>query len=130
MVSGLSCFIRSRVKSVYHRLSLAELPDIPSVPELAKVSTSTSDRFHSVAASQLLYMLYELEHSGSMMSSMVELRLRPLKAQRRSNCNLDVCHCEAAVRRGGRSAVQSRPVPEGRLPRRQHTWASVQCQRR
>uniref|UniRef100_UPI000D30CC8D rap1 GTPase-activating protein 2 n=1 Tax=Maylandia zebra TaxID=106582 RepID=UPI000D30CC8D len=33
----LSCFIRSRVKSVYHRLSLAELPDIPSVPELAKL---------------------------------------------------------------------------------------------
>uniref|UniRef100_A0AAX7VMQ3 Rap-GAP domain-containing protein n=1 Tax=Astatotilapia calliptera TaxID=8154 RepID=A0AAX7VMQ3_ASTCA len=35
----LLVIIRSRVKSVYHRLSLAELPDIPSVPELAKVST-------------------------------------------------------------------------------------------
>ncbi|XP_039474763.1 rap1 GTPase-activating protein 2-like isoform X7 [Oreochromis aureus] len=34
----LHVIIRSRVKSVYHRLSLAELPDIPSVPELTKVS--------------------------------------------------------------------------------------------
>uniref|UniRef100_A0AAX7T5J5 Rap-GAP domain-containing protein n=1 Tax=Astatotilapia calliptera TaxID=8154 RepID=A0AAX7T5J5_ASTCA len=33
----LLVIIRSRVKSVYHRLSLAELPDIPSVPELAKL---------------------------------------------------------------------------------------------
>lgn len=33
----LHVIIRSRVKSVYHRLSLAELPDIPSVPELAKL---------------------------------------------------------------------------------------------
>uniref|UniRef100_A0AAQ5Y974 Rap-GAP domain-containing protein n=1 Tax=Amphiprion ocellaris TaxID=80972 RepID=A0AAQ5Y974_AMPOC len=32
----LHVIIRSRVKSVYHRLSLLELPDIPSVPELAK----------------------------------------------------------------------------------------------
>ncbi|MEQ2178284.1 hypothetical protein GOODEAATRI_012422 [Goodea atripinnis] len=41
-VSGIrvvSCVSsRSRLKSIYHRLSLAELPDIPSVPELAKVS--------------------------------------------------------------------------------------------
>uniref|UniRef100_A0A8C2XEB5 Uncharacterized protein n=1 Tax=Cyclopterus lumpus TaxID=8103 RepID=A0A8C2XEB5_CYCLU len=34
---SLHVLIRSRVKSVYHRLSLAELPDIPSVPELAKL---------------------------------------------------------------------------------------------
>lgn len=35
------CFsFRSRLKSLYHRLSLAELPDIPSVPDLAKVSSS------------------------------------------------------------------------------------------
>ncbi|XP_071362294.1 rap1 GTPase-activating protein 2-like isoform X2 [Trachinotus anak] len=33
----LHVIIRSRVKSVYHRLSLIELPDIPSVPELAKL---------------------------------------------------------------------------------------------
>lgn len=33
----LHVIIRSRVKSVYHRLSLSELPDIPSVPELAKL---------------------------------------------------------------------------------------------
>ncbi|CAI5642493.1 unnamed protein product [Oreochromis niloticus] len=33
----LHVIIRSRVKSVYHRLSLAELPDIPSVPELTKL---------------------------------------------------------------------------------------------
>ncbi|XP_022625082.1 rap1 GTPase-activating protein 2-like isoform X3 [Seriola dumerili] len=33
----LHVIIRSRVKSVHHRLSLTELPDIPSVPELAKL---------------------------------------------------------------------------------------------
>ncbi|XP_008276331.1 rap1 GTPase-activating protein 2-like [Stegastes partitus] len=33
----LHVIIRCRVKSVYHRLSLTELPDIPSVPELAKL---------------------------------------------------------------------------------------------
>ncbi|XP_030602912.1 rap1 GTPase-activating protein 2-like [Archocentrus centrarchus] len=33
----LHVIIRSRMKSIYHRLSLAELPDIPSVPELAKL---------------------------------------------------------------------------------------------
>ncbi|KAM9846454.1 rap1 GTPase-activating protein 2-like [Aulostomus maculatus] len=33
----LHVIIRSRVKSIYHRLSLTELPDIPSVPELAKL---------------------------------------------------------------------------------------------
>nr|XP_020479978.1 rap1 GTPase-activating protein 2-like [Monopterus albus] len=33
----LHVIIRSRMKSVYHRLSLTELPDIPSVPELAKL---------------------------------------------------------------------------------------------
>ncbi|XP_040906759.1 rap1 GTPase-activating protein 2-like isoform X2 [Toxotes jaculatrix] len=33
----LHVIIRSRVKSFYHRLSLTELPDIPSVPELAKL---------------------------------------------------------------------------------------------
>ncbi|XP_018543959.1 rap1 GTPase-activating protein 2 isoform X5 [Lates calcarifer] len=33
----LHVIVRSRVKSVYHRLSLTELPDIPSVPELAKL---------------------------------------------------------------------------------------------
>lgn len=36
--SCLSFGFRSRTKSVYHRLSLTELPDIPSVPELAKVT--------------------------------------------------------------------------------------------
>ncbi|XP_059207143.1 rap1 GTPase-activating protein 2-like [Centropristis striata] len=34
---SLHVIIRSRVKSIYHRLSLTELPDIPSVPELAKL---------------------------------------------------------------------------------------------
>ncbi|KAM3601106.1 uncharacterized protein V6R79_007747 [Siganus canaliculatus] len=34
---SLHVIIRSRMKSVYHRLSLSELPDIPSVPELAKL---------------------------------------------------------------------------------------------
>ncbi|XP_035480345.2 rap1 GTPase-activating protein 2-like isoform X3 [Scophthalmus maximus] len=33
----LHVIVRSRLKSVYHRLSLSELPDIPSVPELAKL---------------------------------------------------------------------------------------------
>ncbi|KAM7397424.1 hypothetical protein PAMA_005630 [Pampus argenteus] len=33
----LHVLIRCRVKSVYHRLSLTELPDVPSVPELAKL---------------------------------------------------------------------------------------------
>ncbi|KAK5917619.1 hypothetical protein CgunFtcFv8_002451 [Champsocephalus gunnari] len=33
---SLHVIIRSRTKSVYHRLSLSELPEIPSVPELAK----------------------------------------------------------------------------------------------
>ncbi|XP_068186888.1 rap1 GTPase-activating protein 2b isoform X1 [Antennarius striatus] len=33
----LHVIIRSRLKSIYHRLSLTELPDIPSVPELAKL---------------------------------------------------------------------------------------------
>ncbi|XP_044077244.1 rap1 GTPase-activating protein 2-like isoform X7 [Siniperca chuatsi] len=34
---SLHVIVRSRVKSVYHRLSLTEMPDIPSVPELAKL---------------------------------------------------------------------------------------------
>uniref|UniRef100_A0A3Q3NC38 Rap-GAP domain-containing protein n=1 Tax=Mastacembelus armatus TaxID=205130 RepID=A0A3Q3NC38_9TELE len=33
----LHVIIRSRMKSVYHKLPLTELPDIPSVPELAKL---------------------------------------------------------------------------------------------
>ncbi|XP_030009818.1 rap1 GTPase-activating protein 2-like isoform X2 [Sphaeramia orbicularis] len=33
----LHVIIRSRVKTVYHRLSLSDLPEIPSVPELAKL---------------------------------------------------------------------------------------------
>ncbi|KAG7515303.1 rap1 GTPase-activating protein 2-like isoform X1 [Solea senegalensis] len=33
----LHIIIRSRLKSVYHRLSLSDLPDIPSVPQLAKL---------------------------------------------------------------------------------------------
>ncbi|XP_069001795.1 rap1 GTPase-activating protein 2-like isoform X2 [Embiotoca jacksoni] len=33
----LHLIIRSQLKSVYHRISLTELPDIPSVPELAKL---------------------------------------------------------------------------------------------
>lgn len=70
----LSCFIRSRVKSVYHRLSLAELPDIPSVPELTKVSTSISDWFHSpVVITAALHAVLGSSPSGSMMSSMVDL---------------------------------------------------------
>ncbi|XP_070838371.1 rap1 GTPase-activating protein 2-like isoform X3 [Chaetodon trifascialis] len=34
---SLHVIIRSRLKSVYHRLSLTELPEIPSVPDLAKL---------------------------------------------------------------------------------------------
>lgn len=34
---SLHVIIRSRLKSVYNRLSVTELPDIPSVPELAKL---------------------------------------------------------------------------------------------
>ncbi|XP_073335052.1 rap1 GTPase-activating protein 2-like [Pagrus major] len=34
---SLHVIIRCRLKSVYHRLSLTELPEIPSVPELAKL---------------------------------------------------------------------------------------------
>ncbi|CAF92942.1 unnamed protein product, partial [Tetraodon nigroviridis] len=36
-LESLHVIIRSRSKSVYHRLSLTEMPDIPSVPELAKL---------------------------------------------------------------------------------------------
>ncbi|KAM4726599.1 rap1 GTPase-activating protein 2-like isoform 1-T1 [Anableps anableps] len=55
----LHVIIRSRLKSIYHRLSLAELPDIPSVPELAKLlcDEAASLRFSPVLypkASQLI----------------------------------------------------------------------------
>ncbi|XP_056253395.1 rap1 GTPase-activating protein 2-like isoform X2 [Seriola aureovittata] len=55
----LHVIIRSRVKSVYHRLSLTELPEIPSVPELAKLlcDEAASLRFSPVLypkASQLI----------------------------------------------------------------------------
>uniref|UniRef100_A0A3Q3J3F8 Rap-GAP domain-containing protein n=1 Tax=Monopterus albus TaxID=43700 RepID=A0A3Q3J3F8_MONAL len=52
----LHVIIRSRMKSVYHRLSLTELPDIPSVPELAKVHTNTQ-----LTASQLIVAYDEHE---------------------------------------------------------------------
>uniref|UniRef100_A0A3Q2EFH3 RAP1 GTPase activating protein 2b n=1 Tax=Cyprinodon variegatus TaxID=28743 RepID=A0A3Q2EFH3_CYPVA len=55
----LHVIIRSRLKSLYHRLSLAELPDIPSVPDLAKLlcDEAASLRFSPVLypkASQLI----------------------------------------------------------------------------
>ncbi|XP_029925046.1 rap1 GTPase-activating protein 2b [Myripristis murdjan] len=55
----LHVIMRSRVKSVYHRLSLAELPDIPSIPQLAKLlcEEATGLRFSPVLypkASQLI----------------------------------------------------------------------------
>ncbi|XP_069395515.1 rap1 GTPase-activating protein 2-like isoform X9 [Paralichthys olivaceus] len=55
----LHVIIRSRVKSVYQRLTLTELPDIPSVPELAKLlcDEATDLRFSPVLypkASQLI----------------------------------------------------------------------------
>uniref|UniRef100_A0A087X4D2 Rap-GAP domain-containing protein n=1 Tax=Poecilia formosa TaxID=48698 RepID=A0A087X4D2_POEFO len=48
----LHVIIRSRLKSVYHRLSLSELPDIPSVPELAKL---VCDEAASLRFSPVLY---------------------------------------------------------------------------
>ncbi|XP_074528547.1 rap1 GTPase-activating protein 2-like isoform X1 [Halichoeres trimaculatus] len=56
---SLHVIVRSRVKSVYHRLSLSELPEIPSVPELAKLlcDEATGLRFSPVLypkASQLI----------------------------------------------------------------------------
>ncbi|XP_035507921.1 U2 small nuclear ribonucleoprotein A' [Morone saxatilis] len=56
---SLHVIIRSRMKSVYHRLSLTELPEIPSVPELAKLlcEEATGLRFSPVLypkASQLI----------------------------------------------------------------------------
>ncbi|XP_054902761.1 rap1 GTPase-activating protein 2-like isoform X2 [Poeciliopsis prolifica] len=48
----LHVIIRSRLKSVYHRLSLAELPDIPSIPELAKL---VCDEVASLRFSPVLY---------------------------------------------------------------------------
>ncbi|XP_019119259.1 rap1 GTPase-activating protein 2 isoform X2 [Larimichthys crocea] len=56
---SLHVIIRSRLKSVYHRLSLTELQDIPSVPELAKLlcDEAASLRFSPVLypkASQLI----------------------------------------------------------------------------
>ncbi|XP_060942255.1 rap1 GTPase-activating protein 2-like [Limanda limanda] len=55
----LHVIIRSRVKSVYQRLTLTDLPDIPSVPELAKLlcDEATDLRFSPVLypkASQLI----------------------------------------------------------------------------
>ncbi|KAM4546709.1 rap1 GTPase-activating protein 2-like isoform 3-T6 [Fundulus diaphanus] len=55
----LHIIIRCRLKTVHHRLSLAELPDIPSVPDLAKLlcDEAASLRFSPVLypkASQLI----------------------------------------------------------------------------
>ncbi|XP_034540513.1 rap1 GTPase-activating protein 2-like [Notolabrus celidotus] len=49
---SLHVIVRSRVKSVYHRLSLTELPEIPSVPELAKL---LCDEAPSLRFSPVLY---------------------------------------------------------------------------
>ncbi|MED6264168.1 Rap1 GTPase-activating protein 2 [Characodon lateralis] len=48
----LHVIIRSRLKSIYHRLSLAELADTPSVPELAKL---LCDEAASLRFSPVLY---------------------------------------------------------------------------
>lgn len=66
----LHVIIRSRVKSVYHRLSLTELTDIPSVPELAKLlcDEAASLRFSPVLypkASQLIVNYDEHEVSST-----------------------------------------------------------------
>ncbi|KAI9522766.1 hypothetical protein NQZ68_033102 [Dissostichus eleginoides] len=62
----LHVIIRSRMKSVYHRLSLSELPEIPSVPELAKLlcEEAAALRFSPVLypkASQLIVNFDEHE---------------------------------------------------------------------
>ncbi|CAN9501254.1 unnamed protein product [Ophioblennius macclurei] len=66
----LHVIVRSRVKSVYHRLSLTELTDIPSVPELAKLlcDEAAGLRFSPVLypkASQLIVAYDEHEVSNT-----------------------------------------------------------------
>ncbi|XP_029957304.1 rap1 GTPase-activating protein 2-like [Salarias fasciatus] len=66
----LHVIVRSRVKSVYHRLSLTELTDIPSVPELAKLlcDEAAGLRFSPVLypkASQLIVTYDEHEVSNT-----------------------------------------------------------------
>ncbi|XP_047463519.1 rap1 GTPase-activating protein 2-like [Mugil cephalus] len=66
----LHVIIRSRLKTVYHRLSLTELPEIPSVPELAKLlcDEAAGLRFSPVLypkASQLIVSYDEHEVSNT-----------------------------------------------------------------
>ncbi|XP_024921343.1 rap1 GTPase-activating protein 2-like [Cynoglossus semilaevis] len=49
----LHVIVRSRLKSVYHRLPLGELPEIPSVPELAKL---LCDEAAGLCFSPVLYL--------------------------------------------------------------------------
>ncbi|KAK1874611.1 Rap1 GTPase-activating protein 2, partial [Dissostichus eleginoides] len=64
--SSVGSLLLSRMKSVYHRLSLSELPEIPSVPELAKLlcEEAAALRFSPVLypkASQLIVNFDEHE---------------------------------------------------------------------
>uniref|UniRef100_A0A1A7Z6K3 RAP1 GTPase activating protein n=1 Tax=Iconisemion striatum TaxID=60296 RepID=A0A1A7Z6K3_9TELE len=51
----LHVIIRSRLKSVYHRISLAELPVVPSVPELAKQLLLLPDEAAALHFTPVLY---------------------------------------------------------------------------
>ncbi|XP_061596397.1 rap1 GTPase-activating protein 2-like isoform X5 [Cololabis saira] len=75
----LHVIIRSRLKSVYHRLSLTELPDIPSVPELAKLlcDEAAGLRFSPVLypkASQLIVSYDEHEVNNTFKFGVVHQR--------------------------------------------------------
>ncbi|KAK1875224.1 Rap1 GTPase-activating protein 2 [Dissostichus eleginoides] len=57
--SSVGSLLLSRMKSVYHRLSLSELPEIPSVPELAKLlcEEAAALRFSPVLYPKFLSLL-------------------------------------------------------------------------
>ncbi|XP_068455039.1 rap1 GTPase-activating protein 2-like isoform X3 [Clinocottus analis] len=76
---SLHVLIRSRVKSVYHRLSLTELPDIPSIPDLAKLLSDEAAglRFCPVLypkASQLIVNFDEHEVNNTFKFGVVHQR--------------------------------------------------------
>ncbi|XP_074467676.1 rap1 GTPase-activating protein 2-like isoform X1 [Sebastes fasciatus] len=84
--ASLHVLIRSRVKSVYHRLSLTELPDIPSVPELAKLlcDEAAGLRFSPVLypkASQLIVTYDEHEVNNTFKFGVVFQRFRQVSEE-------------------------------------------------
>ncbi|CAI5642500.1 unnamed protein product [Oreochromis niloticus] len=83
----LHVIIRSRVKSVYHRLSLAELPDIPSVPELTKLlcDEAAGLRFSPILypkASQLIVNYDEHEVNNTYKFGVIYQRFGQLQRKR------------------------------------------------